>query len=97
MCATGKFFEHVAGVVGGAGLAEDAAFESDDGVGGEDDCGAGGAGGDEFGFGVGQALHVIAGRFAGEGRFVDGGGDDYEGEAGVVEDLCAARGSRCED
>src|SRR6266853_2099937 len=30
--AAGKFFEHVAGVVGGAGLAEDVALESDFGV-----------------------------------------------------------------
>ncbi len=74
--AAGEIFEHVAGVVGGAGLAEDVAFESDDGVGGDDDGGAGGASGDEFGFGVGEALDESLGGFAGYGSFVDGGRDD---------------------
>jgi hypothetical protein len=79
----------VAGVVGGAGLAEDAAFESDDGVGGEDDGGTDNACGGEFGFGVGEALDVIVGGFAGEGSFVDCGSDDKEGEAGIVQNFRA--------
>src|SRR5579859_5078330 len=84
-------------VVGGAGLAEDAAFESYDGVRGEDDGGADGAGGDEFGFGVGEALDVIGGGFLGEGSFVDGGGHDDEREAGVVENFGAAWGGGSKD
>ncbi len=45
------------GVVSGAGFAEDFAGDDDGGVGGDDDGGADGAGGDEFGFGVGEALN----------------------------------------
>ena len=95
--AAGKFFEHMACVVGGAGLAENAAFESDDGVSGEDDGGADGAGGDELGFGVGEALDVVVGGFLGEGSFVDGGRHDDEREAGVVENFGAAGGGGGED
>src|ERR1700737_894713 len=54
--AAGKFFEHVAGVVGGARLAEDVAVEGDLGIGADDDGRANGAGGDEFGFGEGETL-----------------------------------------
>ena len=64
MGAAGKILQHVTRVVGGAGFAEDAAFESYDCVGREDDGGAYGAGGDEFGFGVGEALDEHRG-FAG--------------------------------
>ena len=92
MCATGKFFEHVAGVVGGAGLAEDAAFESDHGVGGEDDGGAGGAGGDQLSLLASARAGRSCRRFAGEGSFVDGQGDDGEGEAGVVEQALGGGG-----
>ena len=92
MGTAGETFEHVAGVVAGARFAEDAAFESNDGVGGNDDGGADGAGGDEFGFGVSKALDELAGGFAGYGSFVDGGSDDDEREAGVVEDFSAAGG-----
>ena len=89
MGAAGEFFEHVACIVRGAGFAKDAAFEGYDGVGGEDDGGAHGAGGNEFGFGVGEALDVIGRGFLWEGSFVDGGGHDDEGEAGVVENFGA--------
>jgi len=95
--AAGKFFEHVAGVVGGAGLAEDAAFEGDDSIGGDDYGGADGAGGDEFSFGVCEALDMIGGGFLEEGSFVDGGGHHDEGEPGVVENFGAARRSGSED
>jgi len=97
MGAAGKFFEHVAGIVRGAGFAEDAAFESYDGVRGEDNGGAYGAGGDEFGFGVGEALDVIGRGFLWEGGFVDGGGHHDEGEAGVVENFGAAGRSGSEN
>src|SRR5271167_4908998 len=97
MRAAGELFEHVAGVVAGAGLPEDVAFESHDRVRRQNDSGTGGAGGDEFGFGVRETLDVVAGRFAGEGRFVDGGGNDAEGEAGVVENFSAAPGCGGED
>src|SRR5579859_4547002 len=97
MGATGKIFEHVSGVVGRAGLAENATFESYDGVRGEHDSWADGAGGDEFGFGVGEALDVIGGGFLGERRFVDGGRHYDEREAGVVENFGAAWGGGGED
>src|SRR5216684_347953 len=95
--AGGKSFEHVAGVVGGARLAEDVAVESDFGVGANDDGRANGAGGDEFGFGDGQAMHEVVRGFAGVGRFVDGGGEHGEGEAGVAKDFGAAGGGGGED
>ncbi len=44
--AAGKFFEHMAGVIGGAWLAEDAAFKGYDRVGGDDDGRADSSGGD---------------------------------------------------
>jgi len=63
MSAAGKSFEHAASVVGGTGLAKDAAVERDDGVGSNDDGGADGARGDEFGFGFSEALDHVGGRF----------------------------------
>jgi len=59
MSAAGKLFEHVACVVGGAGLAEDAAFEGDNSVGGEHDRWTDGSRGNEFGFGFGEAKDVV--------------------------------------
>ena len=97
MGAAGKFFEHVAGIVRGAGFAEDAAFESYDGVRGEDNGGAYGAGGDEFSFGVCEALDVIGRGFLREGSLVDGGGHHDEGEAGVVKNFGATGGGGGED
>ena len=88
--AARKLFEHVAGVVGGARLAEDVGVEGDDGVGGDDDGGANGASSDEFGFGAGEALDVILRRFIGEGSFVDGGREHGEMEAGVAQNVGAA-------
>ena len=93
----GESFEHVASVVGGAGLAEDAAFECDFGIGANDDGWADGAGSDEFGFGESQTLDEVVGGFAGVSSFVNGGGEDGEGEAGVVEDFGAANGSGGKD
>src|SRR6267143_2658143 len=52
----GKFFKHAAGVVGRARLAEDVAFEGDNGVGGDDDGRADGTGSDQLGLGSGKAL-----------------------------------------
>jgi len=86
----GETLEDAAGVVGGMGFADDAAIEGDDGVGGDDDGGADSACGDEFGFGVGEALDVLMGSFVGEGGLVDGGGEDGEGDSGVAQDFCAA-------
>src|SRR5260370_7249198 len=93
----GKFFEHVASVIGGARLAEDVAFEGDFGVGADDDGWANGAGSDEFGFSDGKTLDESVGGFAGVGRFVDGGRVDGEGETGVAQDFGAADGSEGED
>ena len=95
--AAGKFFEHVPGVVGRAGLAEDVAFEGDFRVGTDDDGGACGTFGDELGFGEGEALDEVVGGFAGIGRFVNVGGEHSEREAGVVEDFGAAGGGGGED
>ncbi len=71
-----RLFQHVAGIVGGEGFAEDAAFQTDLGIGTDDDGGARIAGGDEFGFGDGQALDEVVGGFARVGRLVDSGRDD---------------------
>ena len=90
MNAARELFEHAAGVGGGAGFAEDAAFEGDDSVRGEDDGRAGGACGHKFGFGIGKAPDEIVGGFAGDGSFVDGGWDRDEREAGDAEDFGAA-------
>jgi hypothetical protein len=95
--AAGELFEGAVSVVGRVRFAEDAAFESDDGVSCEDDGGTDGAGGDEFGFGVGEALDVFLRRFAGEGSFVDGGGEDGEGNGSAVENFGAAWGGGGED
>src|SRR5882757_8345098 len=91
--AAGKFFEHVASVVGGAGLAEDVAFESDFGVGAYNDGGADGARGHEFGFSAGETLNEVLSGFTGVRSFVNGGREHGEGEAGIVEDFGAADGS----
>ena len=90
--AAGKFFEHVAGVVRGARLAEDVAIEGDLGVGADDDGWAGGAGGDELGFGNGKAMYEIVGSLAGVRRFVDRGGKHGEREASAVKNFGAADG-----
>ena len=95
--AAGKFFEHVTGVVRGARLAEDVALEGDFGVGADDNGRANGARGDEFGFGEGQTLNEVVGGFAGVGSLVDRGGENGEGETGVVEDFGAADGSGSEN
>jgi hypothetical protein len=89
--------EHLMGVIGGAGLPEDFAVDEDGGVGGDDDGGTHGAGSDELGFGVGEALNKILSGFAGNGSFVDGGRENGEGEASVAEDFGASWGSGGED
>jgi len=93
----GESGEHLMGVVVGAGLAEDFAVDEDGGVGGDDDCRTDGAGGDQLGFGVGEALHKVLGGFAGNGSFVDGRRKNREGETGIAKDSRAARGSGSED
>jgi hypothetical protein len=93
----GESGEHLMGVVVGSGLAEDFAVDEDGGVGGDDDCRTDGAGGDQLGFGVGEALHKVLGGFAGNGSFVDGRRKNREGEAGIAKDSRAARGSGSED
>ena len=97
MGAAGKFFEHVAGVVGGAGLAEAVACESDFRVSADDDGGANGACGDEFGLGEGESLDQVVSGFARVRSFVNGGGEHGKGEAGVVENFSAADGGGGED
>ena len=97
VCAAGEPFQHVAGIVRGARLAEDVAFEGDLGVGADDDHRADGARGDEFGFGDRETLDENVGGFAGVRSLVDGGGEHAEGKAGVAKDFCAADGSGSED
>src|SRR5882762_7018394 len=97
VCAAGKFFEHMAGIVGGARLAEDVVFEGDLGVRADDNGWTSGAGGDEIGLGSSKALDEVVGGFAGVWRFVDGGGEHGEGEASVAEDFGATGGSGGED
>ncbi len=97
MRKAGKFFEHVASVIGGARLAEDVAFEGDLGVGANDKGWANGASSDEFGFGDGETLDEIVGGFAGVGSFVYGGRERGEGETSVAQDLGAAGGGGGED
>ncbi len=84
MDVAGQFDQHVASVVSGTRFTQDLAVDEDGGVGGDDDRGAYGAGGDEFGFGVGEALHKILRGFAGNRSFVDGGGQHGEGDAGFA-------------
>src|SRR5439155_15800524 len=59
MRAARKLFEHAAGIIAGTRLAENQAVENDSRVGSDDDGGADGARGDEFGFGVREALNHI--------------------------------------
>src|SRR6266567_898524 len=75
MGAAGESFEHVACVIGRTRLAEDAAFEGDDGVGGDNNGRADSAGGYQLGLGSGEALDEVVRSFAGIGCFVDGGGE----------------------
>jgi hypothetical protein len=95
--AAREFFEHVTRIVRGAGLAEDETVESNNGVRGDDDRRADSTRGNEFGFCLGEALHVFVGRFAGKGSFVDGGRKHNEREAGIAKDFGAARGGGSED
>lgn len=95
--AAGEEFEHAAGVVGGAGLAENASFEDDNGIGADDDGGTNGASGDEFRLGLGEASDEIGRRFVGDGSLIHGGGEDGEGEPGVAKNFSAARRSGTED
>src|SRR5207302_5458636 len=85
------------GVVGGAGLAEDVAIESDLGVGSDDDGRTDGAGGDQLSLGSGQALDQVVSSFARVRRFVDGGGELHEREASVAKNFGAAFRSGSKD
>jgi hypothetical protein len=87
----------VAGVVGGTWLAEDAAFEGDDGVSGNDDGRADGAGGDQLGLSTGKALDEVVRSFAGVRCFVNGGGEDRERDSSGAKNFSAADGSGGED
>ena len=95
--AAGKSFEHLTGVLRRTRLAEDVAFESDFGVGGNDDGGADGAGGDQLGFGDGQALDEVVSGFARVGRFVNGRREHGERNLRVAKNLGAANGSGSEN
>ena len=57
--AARELFEHVASVIGRTGLAQDFAVQGDSGIGGDDDGGAYGTCGDQFGFSVGEAQHHV--------------------------------------
>lgn len=97
MIAAREIFKHAARVVGGVGFAENVAVEDHFRVGGDNDSRADGACGNEFCFGVGQALDEDVRRFVGIRSFVNGGGHDVEREAGVAENFGAARRGRRED
>jgi hypothetical protein len=88
--AARKFFEHVTRIVRGAGLAQDEAVESNNGVRGDDDRRADSTRGNEFGLCLGEALDVFVGRFAGKGSFVHRGGKYNEREAGIAKDFGTA-------
>jgi len=88
--AAGKFFEHVTRIVRRAGLSEDEAVESNNGVRGDDDRRADSTRGNEFGLCFGEALDVFVGRFAGKGSFVHGGRKYNEREAVIAKDFGAA-------
>src|SRR5260370_28653211 len=92
----GKFFKHMAGVVGGAWLAENVAFEGDDGVGADDDGWADSAGSDQLGLGSGKALDEVVRGFARAGCFVNRGGEHSERETGIVKDFGTANGGGSE-
>src|SRR5580704_8901223 len=97
MHAATKSGQHLAGIVGGAGLSEDFAVDQDGSVGRDHDGRAYGACGHQFGFRVGEALHQILSGFAGNTSFIYGGGHYGEGEASVAEDFGASRGRGGED
>jgi hypothetical protein len=82
--AAGELFEHAAGFIGGTRFAQDAAFQDDNGVGGDDDGRSDGARGDEFSFRGREAQDHIVRGFAGDGRFVHRGGKHGEREAGIA-------------
>jgi hypothetical protein len=92
-----KSLEHVASVVRGTGFAEDVAFKSDFGIGANDDGGANGASGNEFGFGVSEALDEVVSRFTSVGSFVDRGRESGKREASLMENFGAADGSGSKD
>ena len=91
VAAVGEEVQHAAGVVGIGGFAEHGFVDDDGGVGAEDGF-AWVAGGGE-GFHLGYTLDVLFGDFARERGFIDIGGADDEVEAGLAEDLLAARGT----
>ncbi len=97
MSAAGKLFEHEAGVVMRARLSEDVPIENHDRVCGNDYGRANGAGGNEIGFGVGQALDKFTGSFVREGSLVDRRREHRKRDASVAENFGAARGSRGEN
>ena len=83
--------QHLAGVVRGPGFPEDFAVDEDGGVCGDDDRGADRASGDELGFGVGKSLNQILDRLAGNRGFIDRGGENRKGKAGIAEDFGTSR------
>src|SRR5437879_887216 len=86
----GKLLQHAAGIVGGARLAKDVAFQSHDGVGSDDDGWANRPGRDQLSLGSGQALDEIVRGFARVRRFVNGGGHRREWYSGVAKNAGAA-------
>jgi len=89
--AAGKFFEHAASVIGGAGLAEDVAVERNNCICANDDRGADGAGGHELGFSEGEALDQVIWRFVGVRSFVNSGREHNKRKPRVPKDFSAAR------
>src|SRR6266700_2808802 len=95
--AAGKLFQHVAGLVGRARLAKNAAVQGYFRIGGNDDGRADGAGGDKVRLGVSQALNEIVRGFARVRRFVNGGRKHREMEPSIAQDFGAARRSGSEN
>src|SRR6266704_1817567 len=91
--AAGKLFQHVAGFVGRARLAKNAAVQGYFRVGGNDDGRAHRASGDKVRLRVSQALNEIVRGFARVRRFVDGGGKHREMEPSIAKNPGAARRS----
>jgi hypothetical protein len=95
--AAGEQFKHMPRVIGRAGLAEDLAFQNDDRVCRQDDNRADRARHDELGLGVRKSLHELLRCFPANRRFVNGRGEDGEGNFRVTENFRSARRGGSED
>jgi hypothetical protein len=89
VAAVGEAVQHAAGVRGIGGFAEHGFVDDDGGVSTEDGFAVVAGGGE--GFHLGYTLDVLFGDFARERGLINVGGADDEVEAGLAEDLLAAR------